>query len=112
MVAFLVGVIIAGGGVPRTPVVSTDTARESAPSDRPRPASLPGVVNFADVAERINPAVVNIDAAARSTLRNPTRSSPRGGDDPLDAPRDQDVPRQGAGSGFIVDSSGYTNVTW
>ncbi len=105
-VAFLVGVILAGGGVPRTPVVSTATAREAAPSDRPRPASLAGVVNFADVAERINPAVVNIDAASRSTVRNPTRWPPRG-DDPVDTPRDQEVPRQGAGSGFIVDSNGY-----
>jgi serine protease Do len=101
-VAFLVGIILAGGGVPRTPVVSTSAAREAAPPDRPRPATLPGVVNFADVAERINPAVVNIDAASRSAGR--TRWSPRGDDD---TPRDQDVPRQGAGSGFIVDSSGY-----
>jgi serine protease Do len=102
-VAFLVGIIIAGGGVPRTPVVSTPAAREAAPSDRPRSTSFPGVVNFADVAERINPAVVNIDAASRSAGRSPSRWPVR--DD--DAPRDQDAPRQGAGSGFIVDSSGY-----
>jgi serine protease Do len=103
-VAFLVGVILAGGGVPRTPVVSTATAREvPASNDRPKPASLTGVVNFADVAERINPAVVNIEAASRLAVRTPTRWR---GDDP-DAPRDQDVPRQGAGSGFIVDSAGY-----
>src|SRR5262245_28079496 len=104
-VAFLVGVILAGGGVPRTPVVSTATARESfGPSDRPRPASLSGVVNFADVAERINPAVVNIDAASRSSVRTPTRYPTRG-DDPTD--REPEGPRQGAGSGFIVDSTGY-----
>ena len=30
-----------------------------------------------------------------------------GADDPADTPRDQEVPRQGAGSGFIVDSNGY-----
>lgn len=101
-VAFLVGVILAGGGVPRTPVMSTASAREAAPSDRPRPASLAGVVNFADVAERINPAVVNIDAASRTTLKSPTRYSP----DPAE-PREQEGPRQGAGSGFIVDSTGY-----
>ena len=86
-VAFLVGVILAGGGVARTPVVSSAPAREASPNDRPRPASLPGVVNFADVAERINPAVVNIDAASRSGGRSdPARLSQRGGDDPLDAP--------------------------
>jgi serine protease Do len=104
-VAFLVGVIIAGG-VTRTPVVSTATVREVSPNDRPRPAPLPGVVNFADVAERINPAVVNIDAASKPGGRAPSRPL-RGGDDPLDGPRDPDAPRQGAGSGFIVDRSGY-----
>jgi serine protease Do len=104
-VAFLVGVIIAGG-VTRTPVVSTAPVREVSPNDRPRPASLPGVVNFADVAERINPAVVNIDAASKPGSRAPSRPL-RGGDDPLDGPRDPDTPRHGAGSGFIVDRNGY-----
>jgi serine protease Do len=105
-VAFLVGVILAGG-VTRTPVVSTAPVREAPPNDRPRPASLPGVVNFADVAERINPAVVNIDAASKPTGRSSSRPSPRGSEDPLDGPRDPEVPRQGAGSGFIVDREGY-----
>jgi serine protease Do len=104
-VAFLVGVILAGG-VTRTPVVSSAPAREASPNDRPRPASLTGVVNFADVAERINPAVVNIDAASKPGSRATTRPF-RGSDDPLDGPRDPDAPRQGAGSGFIVDRNGY-----
>jgi len=104
-VAFLIGVIIAGGAT-RTPVVSTAPVREVSPNDRLRPASLPGVVNFADVAERINPAVVNIDAASRPGSRAPSRPL-RGGDGPLDGPRDPDTPRQGAGSGFVVDRNGY-----
>ena len=106
-VAFLVGVILAGGGVTRTPVVSSAPVHGTLPNDRPRPASLPGVVNFADVAERINPAVVNIDAASRSGGRSSSRGPQRGADDPLDSPREPDVPRQGAGSGFIVDREGY-----
>ncbi len=105
-VAFLVGVILAGG-VARTPVVSSAPVHRTPPNDRPRPASLPGVVNFADVAERINPAVVNIDAASRSGGRSGSRGPQRGVDDPLDSPRELDVPRQGAGSGFIVDREGY-----
>ena len=105
-VAFLVGVILAGG-VTRTPVVSSAPAREASPSDRPRPASLPGVVNFADVAERINPAVVNIDAASKSGGRAHDAAVQGRGDDPLDGPRDPDAPRQGAGSGFIIDRDGY-----
>ncbi len=105
-VAFLVGVILAGGGVARTPVVSSAPIHSAPPNDRPRPASLPGVVNFADVAERINPAVVNIDAASRSGGRSGSRGSQRGVDD-SDGAREPDQPRQGAGSGFIVDREGY-----
>ena len=63
-------------------------------------------MNFADVAERINPAVVNIDAASKPRGRASARLFQRGADDP-DGARDPDVPRQGAGSGFIVDREGY-----
>ena len=104
-VAFLVGVILAGG-VERTPVVSSAPVHESEKHDRPRPASLPGAVNFADVAERINPAVVNIDSASKRASRAPSRPSP-GDDDPADGSRERELPRQGAGSGFIVDRNGY-----
>ncbi len=106
-VAFLVGVILAGG-VAR-PVVSSAPVREAPAPDRPRTVSLgasAGVVNFADVAERINPAVVNIDAASKPRGRAPARLFQRGAEDP-DGARDPDVPRQGAGSGFIVDREGY-----
>lgn len=106
VVAFLVGLIMAGELTP-TPVVAT-AARRPAPADRVRPASsLPGaaLVNFADVAERINAAVVNIDASANVPPRGAQRSA-RPGDDP-DGPRDFDTPRPGSGSGFIIDSTGY-----
>jgi serine protease Do len=101
-VAFLVGVILAGGGasaggasVPPAP----PAARE-----RVRPvAAVPGSpVNFADVAEQINPAVVNIDAASRAGHERHRRS-----DEPADAPPDNDVPRQGSGSGFVIDAQGF-----
>ena len=104
-VAFLVGIIVAGG-VSKTPVVSTAPVHEVV-NDRPRPASFSGVVNFADVAERINPSVVNIEAASRSGSRTTSRLPSRGTDDPLDPPRDNEGPRQGTGSGFIVDSNGF-----
>lgn len=102
-VAFLVGVILAGG-VTRTPVVS------SAPRPGPTRTGLKpagdaaGAVNFADVAERINPAVVNIDAASRGGRDLRRR---RGIDDPTEAPREFDLPHQGSGSGFIIDKDGY-----
>ena len=56
-------------------------------------------VNFADVAERINPSVVNIDAASRAGHRRT--------DDSQDASRDFDVPHQGSGSGFVIDAQGF-----
>ena len=89
-VAFLVGIIVAGG-VSQTPVVSTAPVHEVV-NDRPRPASFSGVVNFADVAERINPSVVNIEAASRSGSRTTSRLPSRSTDDPLDPPRDNDGP--------------------
>jgi serine protease Do len=104
-VAFLVGVILAGG-VTRTPVVSSEAVVKPANDRaRARPSSaLP--MNFADVAERINPAVVNIDAASnRPSPRESSRSFRSG--DPLENPRDLETPRQGSGSGFIVDREGY-----
>jgi serine protease Do len=105
-VSFLVGIILAGG-VPRAPVVSSEprpgpTSVRSAL--KPANGNPVGAVNFADVAERINPAVVNIDAASRGG-HEPRRR--RGIDDPTDVPRDYELPHQGSGSGFIIDRDGY-----
>ena len=65
--------------------------------------SSPGAVNFADVAERVNPSVVNIEAASRSGTDRRRRNL----DEPLDPPRDLDVPHQGSGSGFVIDRQGF-----
>jgi len=111
-VAFLVGLILAGG-VPPTPVVSTAPPTPAPSRAKPRPAAFgsgAAVVNFADVAERINAAVVNIDAASKGQSgREAQRYWQRAPDDPVEgpAPRDPDTPRQGSGSGFIVDRDGY-----
>ena len=104
-VAFLVGVIVAGGLTP-TPVVSSAPSRPAASSDPTRPvrvAAPSGVVNFADVAERINAAVVNVDATSKTS--RDTR--PRRGEEPYGPGRDYDGPRQGSGSGFFIDREGY-----
>ena len=104
-VAFLLGVIIAGGLTPAA-VVSSAPERPSAAWELARPrraAIIPGGVNFADVAERINPAVVNVEATSKSSreVRPPRRNE-------LDPPgREFDGPRQGSGSGFLVDRNGY-----
>ena len=100
-VAFLVGLLLAGQF--STPVVTT------APKPAPRPASAPapvglgyGAANFADVAERVNAAVVNIDATSKGPAL-------RGGQKffrPNSDPRNFDSPG-GSGSGFFIDRDGY-----
>jgi serine protease Do len=111
LVAFLVGAIVAGG-VTRSSVqagASKTTAARSVSRTASTPSSL---VSFADVVERLNPAVVNIDATSRALGR---RRRGRGADGPdLNdggpdfAPQrgDRDAPRRGAGSGFIIDADG------
>jgi len=102
VVAFLVGLLLAGQF--STPVVTT------APRPAPRPATAPspvgvgyGGANFADVAERVNAAVVNIDATSKgSALRDSQRFFRRG---PAE-PRSDETPG-GSGSGFIIDRDGF-----
>lgn len=104
-VAFMVGLVVAGAGI-RVPSVpasvlsrgpSTVHAALSAPAGGPLPIGgatpLATGVDFAEVAARMNAAVVNIDASTRRRL-------PRPGDF-------DERPRQGAGSGFFIDDDGH-----
>lgn len=110
-VAFLVGLIVAGALTP-TPIVSSAPRVQPRGNDLLRASGLtatPVLVNFADVAERINASVVNIDATSKvANPRDPQRY-PRRGDGPIDnpVPRDFDMPRQGSGSGFVIDRDGF-----
>jgi len=113
IVAFLVGAIFAGGGsgqssVAAGPVKNTRPAPKSSAS-----AVAVPLINFADVVERLNPAVVNIDATTsgrdpRTRRNRPLSESPGQLDGPNDlGPRFQlDAPRRGEGSGFIIDADG------
>jgi len=65
----------------------------------PAPAT-PGV-DFAAVARRVNPAVVNVDAAARGDGR------PRSQQWRRDLQDDPSAPRDGTGSGFFIDATGF-----
>jgi hypothetical protein len=72
-VAFLVGAIFAGG-VARSSVSAGAPVKAASGRSISRTApALNGLVNFADVVERINPAVVNIDATARGRDRTRRR---------------------------------------
>lgn len=109
VVAFLVGAIVAGGF--RQPSIAAEEPRGAVLSAVPRPAASglgtagAPLVNFADVVERINPAVVNISASTRGSSDTPRRR--RQGGDGFDRPDSRgDGPRRGSGSGFIIDPDG------
>jgi serine protease Do len=113
VVAFLVGAIFAGG-LNRTAVV---TGTPKAANARPIAHAVDPAasINFADIVERINPAVVNIDSTTQGHegRRRKGRAGPPDPPDLFDgpfdfnAPRpDRDAPHRGAGSGFIIDADG------
>src|SRR3954466_7872203 len=105
-VSFLLGAIAAGGLTPAFPAIaSAQPLREPARPPVKRAAAAataaPTGVNFADVAERLNVSVVNIDAASRGGDRR------RRTDEDGESPRDFDLPHQGSGSGFVIDRAGF-----
>ena len=97
-VAFLVGLVVAGTMTPAPAMSASEPRAAIAPAASRLPAA-PGVaaVSFADVAERLNPAVVNINATARAGTRARRRATPP----------DQNRPARGAGTGFIIDTDGF-----
>jgi serine protease Do len=106
VVSFLLGLVVAGG----TPSGARRGVLAPAALD-PHPLSIlmtPSVrstgaaVDFAEVAARLNGAVVNVDAVSRED---------RGGQTPRRFQREMSdeggAPREGSGSGFIIDAAGY-----
>src|SRR5262245_49405787 len=115
VVGIMVGAILAGG-FDRPVVQAGREATKSTlrPVSKSETASA-SLVNFADVVERINPAVVNIDATARSAAasRRLGRPDPPASPELFDGPsrfgmprNNREGPRRGAGSGFIIDPDG------
>ena len=108
-VGAMIGLVLAGSLTP-TPA----QFRAQGQGGRARPCGLPrraGAASFADVAERLNPSVVTIDASARGVPLPPAGRNPGAGD-AADPPgrgneRDRDGPRRGAGTGFLVDAAGH-----
>ena len=108
VVSFLIGLVAAGtrpagsaDPMPIRPAASATSNPNAVPATAPA-VPAPGqtgsgaAVDFASVAARVNAAVVNVDAAARGTSPRWRRDL---GDDPT-------TPREGSGSGFIVDRAG------
>jgi len=120
VVGLLVGLVLAGQLTPSRaisaerstprPVVAAPTAPPVL-SPAPRVASVPP--SFADIAERVNPAVVTVSASARGDAPGTRRSDGAEPNDPLlrgpdrGPDRERRGPRRGAGTGFVVDPDGY-----
>jgi serine protease Do len=106
-VSFLVGMVVTGSLTPSEATSAPAIARVVLDrDDRPIMPGIAGVVNFADVAERLNPAVVNIDASTRG--RRQGRDAQNGQrSDETDFRRRNETPRRGAGTGFIIDDKGH-----
>jgi len=110
IVAFLLGLVAAGTRAPdsRDRLTSLPVAPAAQPvvlAPPPAPVVPPAAgsaVDFAAVAARVNAAVVNVDAAARGDDRD--RAGQRWRRDLGD---DAGTPREGSGSGFIIDPAGY-----
>src|SRR5687768_7510824 len=106
VVAFMVGLVVAGSGIrmPNGPLTTLSKGPVSLAPDPVQaavallaPPPLGTGVDFAEVASRMNAAVVNVDASSRGG---------RGRRNDLDEPQ-REGPRQGAGSGFVIDSDGH-----
>src|SRR3954468_4465387 len=106
--AFLVGLIVAGSLTPAT-ARSDNRGAPVRPVAARALVATAGGVNFADIAERINPAVVNIDATSRGHLQLPEGHPmpPELFSPGADGRGDADLPRKGAGSGVIIGGDGY-----
>ena len=104
LVAFLIGAILAGGV--SQPRLVADAPADADTRNATIGAGVPGraaIVDFADVVERINPAIVSIDATGRDTERRRARPAP-----PIpnpDGPERMPL-RRGTGSGFVIDADG------
>ena len=113
--SFLVGLIVAGSLTPAPAVSRTSRPSSSLTASARLVGGVPALVNFADVAERINPAVVNIDATSRGGAPDgedgDEGAPPRDGYvHPWENPNkggDLDVPRRGTGSGVIIEPEGF-----
>ncbi len=123
IIGLLVGIIVstprqqaagdhAGMNISRGAHSAEEPIRKAGPTAAPPETFNPASVNFADIAARLNPAVVNIDASARS--RRALRLTTEGGrpgpaEDPFDLGRQRggDLPRRGTGTGFLIDAAGH-----
>jgi serine protease Do len=112
IVSFLLGLVAAGTRpAPTRQTVTLRVPSQPAPVSDPLPVAvveeteapsgpMAPAIDFAAVAARLNRAVVNVDTASRGSAA-PARPLRRYSTD------DTAAPREGSGSGFIIDPNGY-----
>jgi serine protease Do len=112
-IGFLVGVIVTGTLTPPAgaPARVQEAVRPLAAVARVEasPPVIGGLVSFADAADRLNPAVVNIEASARSRRSarvEDGRNGRQGFSEESFRGRGLAPPR-GAGTGFLFDADGH-----
>jgi len=111
-VSFLVGLIVAGTMTPAPASSAPEPRLSKARTAHAATAAGAVATSFADIAERLNPAVVNIEATMRGTATTRRRydSSLPGSPDLYERRtpgQEREVPRRGAGTGFVIDPAGY-----
>jgi serine protease Do len=108
-VSFLLGLVVAGtrftppsGVWPMQPVSlpSSSPLRLSTGSPQVPAVTAPGAVDFAAVVAAVNAAVVNVDTAFRGIEERPRYGRRY-------STEDAGAPREGTGSGFLIDPSGF-----
>src|SRR3954468_9933414 len=107
-VGMLVGMVLTGDMSPARAISSTPRLAPSRTVNAA--AAAPVLTSFADIAERLNPAVVNIDAVQRGNRNNRRRFGMQLPDSPdmFDRPsdREREGPGRGPGTGSVIEPSG------
>ncbi len=107
-VAFMLGLVLAGVVAPGSSSALRPSFPDSGTQRAAKSDALSGLVNFADIVEAVNPAVVNIIATGTDEVALSTESSSRNPFDFFGDPHEGlQLPRRGSGSGFFIDHEGY-----
>lgn len=111
VVSFLLGLVAAGGRAsssgqpfPVRPAADAEAPLRLATGRIEAAPVAVGGVDFAAVAERLNASVVNVDSATRGSGERGRVFAPRYRRELGD---DANTPREGSGSGFVIDPAGY-----
>lgn len=113
VIGVLLGLLLsmprAAGPAPAAESNGAPSAEAPPAADLPAPPpAAPTSINFADIAARLNPAVVNIDATARARrARRLLEEGAQRPQEPFDLGRRGDAPRRGTGTGFLIDAEGH-----